>query len=64
MGKRLMRTDENSVIAGVCSGIAEYFDLEASKIRIAWIISVLFFGTGIFLYIILVLILPKKGLIK
>lgn len=60
MKKSLVRVKENSVLFGVCSGIAEYFNLEVSKIRIAWVISILFFGTGLLLYIILALVLNKK----
>lgn len=60
MKRELVRIKDNSIMFGVCSGIAEYFNLELSKIRMAWIISILFFGTGLFLYIVLALVLPKK----
>lgn len=60
MNNTLVRVKENSILFGVCSGLAEYFNLDVSKIRIAWVISVLFFGTGILLYVILAIILNKK----
>ncbi|SFB02773.1 PspC domain-containing protein [Clostridium frigidicarnis] len=60
MGKSLVRVKENSMFFGVCSGIAEYFNLELSKIRIAWVVSILFFGTGLLLYIVLAIVLNKK----
>lgn len=60
MKKSLVRVKENSKLFGVCSGIAEYFGLEASKIRMAWLISVLFFGTGLLLYVVLAIVLNKK----
>ncbi|WP_034868705.1 PspC domain-containing protein [Clostridium lundense] len=60
MNKSLVRIKENSMLFGVCIGIAEYFNLDVSKIRIAWVISILFFGTGLLLYVILAIVLNKK----
>jgi phage shock protein C len=56
--KRLMRSSIDKRIAGVCAGLAEYFDLDPMIIRLCWILAVLFAGTGILAYIILWIVLP------
>ena len=60
-GKKLNRSN-NRIIAGVCAGIAEYFDVDPTIIRIVY--AVLTIGTafcGIILYPILWLIMPPKN---
>jgi len=57
MNKKLIRS-KNQMIGGVCAGIAEYFDWDTTLVRAAYAISVLFFGVGLFLYIILWIIMP------
>lgn len=59
MGK-LFRSTSDSVIGGVCAGVAEFFGLDVKLVRIAWLVAVLFAGVGVLLYLILLLILPKK----
>jgi len=49
------------MIAGVCGGIAEYFDTDPTLIRLIWAILVLFWGIGIFAYLIAWIIIPKKN---
>ncbi|WP_295912641.1 PspC domain-containing protein [uncultured Alistipes sp.] len=56
--KRLYRVSDG-IIAGVCGGLAEFFGLDASLIRIATLILVLFGGLSLWVYIILWLIVPK-----
>lgn len=56
--KRLVRTS-NGMIAGVCGGIAEYFGLDTSLVRIATLIPILAGGLSLWVYIILWLIIPK-----
>ena len=57
--KRLTRDSENAVIFGVCSGIAKHFGMDVSVVRIIFLLLGLYFASGIFLYIILALVLPK-----
>jgi len=57
--RRLFRDPDDHLVAGVCAGIANYFDVPAVWIRLAFAITFLFFGTGFFLYIILWIIVPK-----
>ena len=49
----------DGIIAGVCGGLAEFFGLDVSLIRIATLILILFGGLSIWVYIILWLIVPK-----
>lgn len=58
--KRLYKTDENSMVSGVCQGISEYFDMDPSIIRFAFAFSLVLAGTGLWAYIILAIILPDK----
>jgi len=59
--KRLYRSRKERMIAGVCGGIAEYFDTDPTLIRLIWAILVLFWGIGIFAYLIAWIIIPKKN---
>ncbi len=58
--KRLYRSKKNRVIAGVCGGIAEYFNVDPTIIRLLWILFALAFGSGILAYIIAWVIIPEK----
>lgn len=60
MKKRLHRSNENKVIAGVCGGIAEYFDMDPTLIRLAWILFCALGGSGVLAYIIAAIIIPEK----
>ena len=62
--KRLYRTEEGNKVFGVCGGIAEYFDVDPTLIRVAWVILALCCGTGILAYFICALCMPKKSEIK
>ena len=57
--RRLFRNPDDEVIGGVCSGIGAYFGIDPVWIRLAFIVSVIFFGTGILLYIILWIVIPE-----
>ena len=56
--RRLFRS-QDSIIAGVCAGVAEYFGLDVSLVRIATLLLILFGGLSLWVYIILWLIVPK-----
>jgi phage shock protein C len=58
--KRLMRSSAGKKIAGVCGGLAEYFDLDPTVVRLIWFLSLFIsFGTSVFAYIILWIVLPE-----
>ncbi len=50
--RKLYRT-QDALIAGVCGGLAEFFGLDASLVRIATVVLILFFGLSLWVYIIL-----------
>jgi len=55
--KKLSRKEGK--ILGVCAGLGEHFDIDATVVRIAFVIFTFFGGSGILLYLILALIMPK-----
>ena len=58
--KRLYKIDEGKIIDGVCGGIAEYFGLDATLVRIIWALLSLS-GTGIFAYLICAILMPRES---
>ncbi len=56
--KKLYKSSTNKTLAGVCGGIAEYFDVDPTWIRLAWVVVSLMGGSGILAYIIAALIIP------
>mgnify|MGYP000756196460 FL=1 len=58
--KRLYKSSENSMLCGVCGGMAEYFDIDPTLVRLAWVILTCFGGAGIWAYIIAAIIIPKR----
>jgi len=58
-GKRkLMRSSTDKKIAGVCAGLADYFDLDPTIVRVVWLLAILVGGTGILAYLVLWIVLP------
>ncbi len=62
MEKRLYRVEEGKMICGVCAGIAEYFKLDPTVVRLAWAIFCCMGGSGILAYIIAMILMPVKPL--
>ena len=63
--KRLYRTEGNDAkLFGVCGGIAEYFDIDPTIVRVAWAVLVFAYGTGLLAYLVCALCMPKKSEIK
>jgi len=58
--RRLYRSRTNKVFAGVCGGLAEYLDIDATIIRLVWVLLTLLGGAGIILYIVAFFIVPEK----
>ena len=61
MSKKLYLSTTDKKIAGVCGGIAEYFDLDSTLVRLGWVIFCLAGGSGIIGYIIAALIMPRRS---
>ena len=62
--KRLYRSRENRVLAGICGGLGEYFEIDPVLLRLIWLLVVIFTGVvpGILAYIIATLVIPKNKL--
>ena len=59
MEKRLTRDVNNKKIAGVCAGIANYFDLDPTLVRVIWILLVCVAGTGVLADLIAWAVMPE-----
>jgi phage shock protein C len=61
--KRLYRSQTNSVFAGICGGLGDYFDIDPVLLRLIWLLIVIFTGVvpGLLAYIIAIYIIPKES---
>ena len=59
-GKKLYRNTENKMLAGVCSGISDYFDIDPTLVRLGWVLFSLLGGSGLLAYIIAAIIMPDR----
>lgn len=60
MNRRLFRCRHDRRIAGVASGIAEYFEADPTIVRILWVVSIFFGGFGLLLYVAMAIIVPLE----
>lgn len=60
MEKKLYRDEYHKKVAGVCAGLAEYFSVDVSVVRLIFVLTCIFHGGGGLVYIILWIVLPKK----
>ena len=59
--KRLYRTEGSyRMLGGVCGGIAEYFDVDSTLIRLAWVLFCFFGGSGLLAYLVAAIIIPRQ----
>jgi phage shock protein C len=62
--KQLSRSETNKMIAGVCGGLAEYFNIDPTIVRLLFVLILLFGGQSILVYIILWIVIPTESAIK
>lgn len=55
---------ENVWLTGVCQGMGERFGIDPNVVRLIWVFSILLFGTGLFLYILLSMVLPREDRLR
>ncbi len=60
MEKKLYRSKTNKKLFGVCGGLAEYFEIDVTVIRLILVLAVIFAGVGVLAYLIAALIMPVK----
>ena len=61
MEKRLYKSNTDRKLDGVCAGIANYFNIDPTLIRLAWVIFTLAGGCGLIAYIIAAIIMPREA---
>ena len=59
MEKRLYKSNKNKVLCGVCGGIAEYFNVDPTLVRLGWSVFCALGGSGLLAYIIAAVIIPN-----
>ena len=62
--KRLHKSNSDKKLLGVCGGLAEYFNVDSTIIRLLWVIFTFIYGTGFIAYILCALIIPQESDIK
>ena len=60
MEKKLYKSSKNKIIDGVCAGIAEYFNIDQTLVRIGLVLFSAMGGAGILAYIIMAIIMPRN----
>ena len=60
MEKKLYRSIRDKKLCGVCAGLAKYFSLDATVVRLLFVLCTLFVGGGILAYIICALLIPEE----
>jgi len=60
MEKKLYKSTTDKKLAGVCGGVAEYFGMDSTLVRIGYAALVVFAGTGLLLYIICAIVMPER----
>ena len=60
MDKKLYKSNIDKKLCGVCGGIAEYFNVDPTLIRLIWVFGTLLGGAGVIAYIISAIIIPDQ----
>ena len=60
MDNRLYRSRENRMLGGICGGIAEYFNIDPTLVRLGWVLFCALGGSGFIAYIIAAIIMPEQ----
>jgi phage shock protein C len=61
---KIYRSKDDRVVFGVCGGLAKYFGIDSTIIRLIFIVATLYHGSGILLYIILAIIIPEESKVE
>ena len=60
MKKRIYKSNDNRMVDGVCGGIAEFFGIDPTLVRLGWAVFCAIGGSGILAYIIAAIIIPRR----
>ncbi len=58
--KKLTRSTTDRKLAGVCAGIAEYFGIDPTVVRLGWVVFCLLGGSGVAAYIVAAILIPEE----
>ena len=61
MKKRLYRNSKEGVLFGVCAGLGDYLNIDPVFIRIAWILTIICYGSGIIAYLLACFLVTNKS---
>lgn len=59
MNKKLIKGHDR-MLFGVCSGLAEYFDIDVTLVRLCWVLLACYAGIGIIPYLVMAICMPNK----
>ncbi len=59
--KKLFKSSTDKKICGICGGLGEYFGIDSTLIRLAWVVFTFFAGSGILAYIIAAIVIPSDS---
>lgn len=60
MTKRLYKSRNDKMLGGVCGGIAEYFDIDSTLVRLGWVLFCALGGSGILAYLVAAIVIPEQ----
>ena len=60
MGKRLYKSNKDKMLDGVCGGIGEYFGMDPTLVRLAWVLFCALGGSGANAYLLAAIIIPRR----
>ena len=63
MTKRLYKSNRSKMLDGVCGGIAEYFDIDPTLVRLGWVLFCALGGSGVLAYIVAAIIIPRSPIV-
>ena len=59
--RKLYRSQSQRMIAGVCGGLADYFNVDATLIRVLFLLLTVFGGSGLVIYVVMCIIVPDAS---
>ncbi|HLT57141.1 MAG TPA: PspC domain-containing protein [Limnochordales bacterium] len=60
MERRLYRSRTDRILGGVCGGLARYFDVDPTLVRLAWLLTSLWAGAGVVVYLVAWIVIPRE----
>ena len=60
MQKKLYRSTSNRMLVGVCGGVAEYFNIDPTVVRVVWGVASIFAFAGVIAYVVCAFLIPEK----